>query len=122
MINTQKTLFVFVSCLQVVAITLFVPTIASAHFLNQNVANYMAAVGSADGHDHVHAEEAVKVASDGHTDHAHEPGTSDILKPGSSRWVGLLFFSILLTSGLSYWVYRYVQVAPVVTKKAEDVV
>ncbi len=105
----------------VLSLTLFgaiLPTAASAHLINQDTAYKFAAAVGADGHDHEHAE-VVVVASDGHTDHEHKAGGSDLLVPGSTRWFGLLAVSLVITALLSYWVYRYIQVAPVEMKKAE---
>lgn len=43
----------------------------------------------------------------------HHAGGSELLKAWSSHWWGLLAVSSLLTSGLSYLVWKYIQVAPV---------
>ena len=47
-------------------------------------------------------------------------GASALLMPWSGRWFGLLAVSLLITSLLSYWVYRYIQVAPIEKKKIEE--
>lgn len=66
---------------------------------------------ASDGHtDHTHGEAIVSGVGDGHTDHAHAEGGSDLLKPWSSRWFGLLAVSTLLTSGLSFLVWKYIRV------------
>lgn len=44
---------------------------------------------------------------------SHEVGTSAIVIAGSTAWWGLIAVSTILMSALSYWVYHYVQVAPV---------
>jgi hypothetical protein len=68
---------------------------------------------TSDGHtDHVHAP-VVATASDGHTDHTHAAGGSDLLKPWTPRWFGLLGVATLLTLGLSLGVWRYLQVEPI---------
>ena len=95
------------------------PVGASAHLIYSNSAYEFAAAVGADGHDHEHAP-VKEVASDGHTDHEHKAGGSDLLVPGSARWFGLLAVSLVVTALLSYWVYRYIQVAPVVMTKPED--
>lgn len=63
--------------------------------------------GEEDGHtDHEHAPVPKKVASDGHTDHSHgEPSTND----GTVKAL-MILVSLLLMSGLSYGVWRYLQV------------
>jgi hypothetical protein len=67
-----------------------------------------------DGHtDHTHGEAVVSGVGDGHTDHTHTAGGSDLLKAWSSRWWGLLVAATLLTSGLSFLVWKYLQVAPI---------
>ncbi len=104
--------------LSVALLTAMSPLSISAHFINGNTSYELIAAVGADGHDHEHAPVPV-VASDGHTDHAHTPGDSGILMPGSTRWYGLLAFSTLLTGLLCYGVYRYIQVPPVITKKPE---
>ena len=47
-------------------------------------------------------------------------GASVLLIPGSKAWVGLLAVSSLITVGLSYVVYRYIQVPPIVTKSPDS--
>lgn len=77
----------------------------------------MLTYAQSDGHtDHEHAPVVAVVQSDGHTDHVHAAGGSDLLKPWTSRWFGLLAVATLLTSGLSFLVWRYLQVEPI--KKA----
>ncbi len=43
----------------------------------------------------------------------HHAGASALVVAGSAAWWGLIVVSAILMSALSYWVYRYVQVAPV---------
>lgn len=43
----------------------------------------------------------------------HNAGAPAIVSPGSPAWYGLIAVSVLLMSALSYWVYHYIQVAPV---------
>ncbi len=125
---------------QIFLLAVFYPAAASAHFIDPNTpAQFIAAVG-ADGHDHEHVVPVPAVTSavsgdghtdhshepmpvmavDGHTDHAHSSGESSILLPGTALWFVVLAVSILLMSLLSYWVWRYLQVAPI--KPAEVVV
>jgi hypothetical protein len=47
-------------------------------------------------------------------------GASALLVPMSLPWIGLLAASSVITAGLSYWVYRYIQVAPVGKSKPEE--
>lgn len=60
-----------------------------------------------------HPEEAIPVAV------AHVTTAPELLIPGSINWFALLAVSILITSALSYGVYRYIQVPPVETKKPD---
>ena len=51
--------------------------------------------------------------SDGDVDaDGHSEGASALMKAGSPRWLGLLAFSVLSIGGLSYGVWKYLQVAP----------
>lgn len=53
----------------------------------------------------------------------HALGTSSLLVPLSPIWWGLMIFSLVFMSALSYGVYRYIQVAPVKPfppKKSEE--
>ena len=59
-----------------------------------------------------HAEEAV-MASDGHTDHDHSVGGSELLVAFSSAWWGLLGVSVLLTVLLSFGVWKFLHVPPI---------
>lgn len=52
--------------------------------------------------------------ADGHVDaDGHAVGSSELLRPWSPRWWGLMAFALAAMSALSYGVYRYIQVAPV---------
>lgn len=43
---------------------------------------------------------------------AHHAGASELLKAWTPRWWGLLLTSALITSALSYGVWKYLQVRP----------
>ncbi len=50
---------------------------------------------------------------DGHVDaDGHHAGASELLHAWSPQWWGLLAVSTILTSGLSYLVWKYLQVEP----------
>ncbi len=65
------------------------------------------------GIDDGHVEEAVVVSSA-------PAGASALLRAWSGQWFALLFVSSIITAGLSYWVYRYIQVPPVEKKVVEE--
>ena len=114
--NVIKNSAVTLLAVQTAILIALAPLGASAHFINTDIPyEYMAAVAS-DGHDHEHAPAPV-VASDGHTDHTHEEGASELIKPFSSRWWGLLGVSTLLTIALSFGVIKYLHVPPVLSNK-----
>ena len=119
MINMKKTIthtLRALAILQILAITLFIPVSASAHyFIQGDTFQLVAGAGAADhGHDEV---PVVGGAGDGHTDHAHTTGESGILKPGSTAWWGVMVTSLIFMSALSVAVWKYLQVPPV--KSAE---
>ena len=65
------------------------------------------------GEDDGHIEEVVTLATQ-------PAGASALLRAWSMQWFGLLFVSSLITALLSYWVYRYIQVAPIEKKEPEE--
>ncbi len=95
--------------LPLIAVFAVFPLSVSAHYVYSNSVNL--ATVAADGHDHVHAEEEVAHGpGDGHTDHSHSGGASALLKAGEPAWWGLLFVSLLFTGGLSYVMWKFLQI------------
>ncbi|MDO8520922.1 MAG: hypothetical protein Q7S52_02305 [bacterium] len=66
-----------------------------------------------------HIEEAV-IASDGHMDHDHSIGGSELLVAFSAAWWGLLGVSTLLTALLSFGVWKFLRVPPVKGAEIRD--
>jgi hypothetical protein len=110
---------VFLKIVAVSAMITMLPFFAYAQVASDGHTDHLhepvvAAETASDGHtDHTHAEAVVSGVGDGHTDHTHTAGGSDLLKAWSSRWWGLLVAATLLTSGLSFLVWKYLQVAPI---------
>lgn len=120
MIMTKKKIFLEIVSLCTVIVML--PILTSAQTASDGHTDHMhnpvaETAAGGDGHtDHTHDEAVVSGVGDGHTDHVHSAGGSDLLKPWTPRWFGLLGVATLLTLGLSLGVWRYLQVEPI--KKA----